>query len=98
MNIKNVLIYMGATVLLALITALLYFWGVLYNASFFGYFGLSLSQFNLSREHYLMAAWEHIFYAFGILCTGFFFYRLIRWIGTEDGDFKGIGERFQYGK
>lgn len=94
MNFKSVLTYLSATGLIALITTVLYFWGYLYNAAFFGYFSLSLSLFNLPHEFYLLSAWERAFTALACLCMGLFLYRLVRWTGTRDGDFKSFGRRF----
>jgi hypothetical protein len=94
MKLKTVLTFFGVTGLIALAAALLNLWGHLYSAAYFGYYGLSLSMFDLPHEYYLLAAWEHVLYALGAICLGFFAYRLVRWLGTKDGDFQRLGARF----
>ena len=94
MSFKNIFTYVNAASLLVIISAVLYFWGFVYYEAFFGYYGLSLSLGSLPTEYYLLTGWSYIFYAVGIFLTALFIYRIARWAGTEDGDFKRLSKRF----
>jgi hypothetical protein len=94
MNPKSIFSYIGAAVILGLITAVTYFLGYVYTAAFFGYCGVSPSMFNLPREYYLLSAWNYVFYPVACLSLTCFLCRQVWWVGGKDRDIKRLGKRF----